>query len=151
MEHAHAHGQKIANAGGLLAIGTNTPLVAPGISLHTGLRASGMVTSNAEALRNVTINAARMSFVDKDLGTVEVGKIADLTIVNGDPLADLKAAADVRMVVKNGVTITLDAILAPFKTPVALAQRQEALRAYRSMCGGAKADAPGCQMMAHAD
>jgi hypothetical protein len=55
------------------------------------------------------------------------------------------------MVVKNGVTITLDEILAPFKTPVALAQREEALRAYRSMCAGAKAEAPGCQMMAHAD
>ena len=43
-----------------------------------------------------------MAFVDKDLGTVEVGKLADLTIVRGDPLADLKAAANVEYVVKNG-------------------------------------------------
>ena len=142
--------QKVADAGGLLAIGTDTPLVAPGIALHTNLRGSGMATSNVGALKNVTINAAKMSFLDKDLGSVEVGKLADLTIVNGDPIADLKAAADVRMVVKNGVTITLDEILAPFKTPVALAQRAKALMAYRQMCGQ-DAEAAGCQLHGHAD
>ena len=125
---------KVAAAGGLLAIGTDTPLVTPGIALHTNLRGSALAVSNVEALKNVTINAARMSYLDDDLGSVEVGKLADLAIVAGNPLADLRAAADVRYVVKNGVTISLEEILAPFSTPEAVARRRQALRAYEALC-----------------
>lgn len=143
---------KVAAAGGLLAIGTDSPLFAPGVLLHTGLRASGLAVSNHQALQNVTINAARMSFVDKDLGTVEVGKLADLTIVSGNPLTDLKAAANVQYVVKNGVTMSLAEIVAPFKTPVQLAQRQRALLAYKKTClsGGTAKRGDPCQLTAHA-
>ncbi len=112
-------------AGGLVALGTDSPLVAPGIALHTGLRAGGLAYSNHQALQNVTINAAKMAFVDKDLGTVEVGKVADLTIVRGDPVADLKNAAKVEYVMKNGVTYTQAQILAPFKTPLAMSARAQ--------------------------
>ncbi|MEF7612923.1 amidohydrolase family protein [Aquincola sp. MAHUQ-54] len=144
--------QKVADAGGLLAIGTDSPLVAPGIGLHMNLRGSGMATTNHRALQNVTINAARMSFVDADLGTVEVGKLADLVVVNGNPLQDLKAAADVRYVIKNGVTRTVDDILAPFRTPQALAARAESLRAWRRMClfGGFGQQDEACHITMHA-
>ena len=144
--------QKVADAGGLLAIGTDTPLVAPGIALQTNLRGSALVVSNHQALQNVTINAARMSFVDKDLGSVEAGKLADLVIVNGNPLDDLKAAADVQYVVKNGVTMSLADIVAPFKTPLAQAQRRAALLAHRKLCPAADAgkhDA-ACDIAPHA-
>ena len=140
---------KVATAGGLLAIGTDAPLVAPGIALHTGLRGSGMATSNLQALQNVTINAARMSYLDKDLGTVEVGKLADLNIVGGNPLDDLKAAADVRYVVKNGVTMSLQDILAPFKTPIAIAQRARSLAAYKKMCKAGHTEG-ACEITMHA-
>jgi Tol biopolymer transport system component len=140
---------KVAAAGGLLAIGTDAPLVAPGIALHTGLRASAMASSNLQALQNVTVNAARMSYLDKDLGTVEVGKLADLAIVGGNPLEDLKAAADVRWVVKNGVAMSVEDILQPFKTPQALAQRARTLTAYRKMCGAGHHEA-ACEISLHA-
>jgi imidazolonepropionase-like amidohydrolase/Tol biopolymer transport system component len=52
-----------------------------------------------------TKNAAHVSNRDRDLGTLEVGKIADVLIVNGDPLQDLHALLDVRLVVKDGVII----------------------------------------------
>nr|MBA3776692.1 amidohydrolase [Betaproteobacteria bacterium] len=52
---------KVQSAGGLVALGTDSPLVVPGIALHTNLRAGGLSYSNLEALQNVTINAARMS------------------------------------------------------------------------------------------
>jgi Tol biopolymer transport system component len=139
---------KVQRAGGLLAIGTDTPLVAPGIALQTNLRAAGMVTSNHQALQNVTINAARMSRVEKDLGTVEVGKLADLVIVRGNPLQDLKAAAAVEYVVKNGVSLSLAEILAPFRTPVALSERRKAVVAYEKLC---RADPHNCADMNHAD
>jgi Tol biopolymer transport system component len=139
---------KVQRAGGLMAIGTDTPLVAPGIALQTNLRAAGMATSNHQALQDVTLNAAKMSRVDQDLGTVEVGKLADLVIVRGNPLQDLKAAAAVEYVVKNGVSMSLAEILAPFRTPLALSERRRAVVAYEKMC---RRDPHECTDMNHAD
>ncbi len=131
---------KVQRAGGLLAIGTDSPLVAPGIALHTNLRAAATAYSNFQALQNVTLNAARVSFVEKDLGSIEVGKLADFAMVKGNPLDDLKAAADVRIVMKNGVAMTRDEILAPFRTPAAMAARTQALAAWSALCDDGAAD-----------
>ena len=54
----------------------------------------------------------------------------DLTIVDGNPLDDLKYAAAVHYVVKNGVPYSLEQIMAPFKSPVQLAARRKALVAF---------------------
>ena len=125
---------KILAAGGLVSNGTDSPLVTPGIALHTNLRAAGLVMSPHQALQTVTINSARMAYVDKDLGTVEPGKLADLVAVRGNPLEDLKAAANVEYVLKNGNINTQAQILAPFKTPLALAARRKAILAYNKLC-----------------
>ena len=53
--------------------------------------------SNHQAIQALTINAAKMSFKDKDLGSIEPGKLADLTIVDGNPLEDLKWAGAVQV------------------------------------------------------
>jgi hypothetical protein len=126
---------KVLAAGALVANGTDTPLVVPGISLHLNLRAAGMVLGNYTALQTVTINAARMAFVERDLGSVEPGKLADLIAVRGNPLSDLRATADIRYIVKNGRTYTLDDILAPYRTAQALAERQRGLEGYWKLCG----------------
>ncbi|WP_192805136.1 amidohydrolase family protein [Noviherbaspirillum aerium] len=125
---------KILAAGGLLAYGTDSPLVAPGIALHMNLRGAGLVLNNHQALQTVTINAAKMSMVDKDLGTIEAGKLADLVMVRGNPLADLKTAANVEYVMKNGLNFSVGQILEPFKTPAAIAARKKSLIAYRILC-----------------
>src|SRR5438552_4102435 len=117
-------------AGALFAIGTDVPLNPPGVTNHSNLMALGLSMSNYQALQAMTINAAKIAYKDKDLGTVEVGKLADLTIVDGDPLQDLKYAAAVHYVVKNGVVYTLDQIIAPFKSPTQLAARRKALVAF---------------------
>jgi imidazolonepropionase-like amidohydrolase len=52
-----------------------------------------------------TQNAAHVCNLDHELGTLEAGKIADVLIVNGDPLQDIRALTDVRMVIHNGVVI----------------------------------------------
>ncbi len=52
-----------------------------------------------------TKNAARVSNVEHDLGTLEVGKIADVLIVEGNPLQDLQALSDVLYVIHNGEVI----------------------------------------------
>jgi hypothetical protein len=125
---------KVWAAGGLVANGTDSPLVVPGIQLHLNLRAAGMVLGNYVALQTVTINAAKYALVDRDLGSVEAGKLADLNIVRGNPLADLHAAADVAYVVKNGKVFTIPEILAPFRTAQALKARETALAAYKARC-----------------
>ncbi len=42
-----------------------------------------------QALQAATINGAKLLSLDKDMGTVEAGKYADLVAVPGDPLADI--------------------------------------------------------------
>lgn len=56
-----------------------------------------------DALRAATINGARMIGREKELGTVEPGKAADLVILDADPLADIRNVARVHRTMKGGV------------------------------------------------
>jgi Tol biopolymer transport system component/imidazolonepropionase-like amidohydrolase len=58
--------------------------------------------SNFEALRAATIDGADYLGYGKQLGSIEVGKRADLVVVNGNPLANLRATADTSHVMVNG-------------------------------------------------
>jgi imidazolonepropionase-like amidohydrolase len=106
---------RFMNAGGLVALGTDSPLDWPGLGIHARLRAFATAVTAHQALQSVTINAARYAHADHELGTVEAGKIADLIFVRGDPLADVKNAANVERVMKNGVVYTVDEILRRFR------------------------------------
>ena len=55
------------------------------------------------ALRAGTVDAARVLGLEKDLGTVEAGKLADLVAVPGDPLSDIRQMTRVRFVMQGGV------------------------------------------------
>lgn len=125
---------KVRAAGALVANGTDSPLVVPGISLHLNLRGAALVQGNLAALQSATRDAAKMALVGEDLGTIEAGKLADLLVVNGNPLADLRAAADIRVVIKNGRPFTIDDLLAPARTPEQLAARRLALEAQEKLC-----------------
>jgi imidazolonepropionase-like amidohydrolase len=57
----------------------------------------GVVDGNYGAVRSATISAARLSRLEKNLGTLEAGKLADVVVVAGNPLADLEALAHVKM------------------------------------------------------
>jgi imidazolonepropionase-like amidohydrolase len=76
-----------------------------------------------QALRTATINPARYMGFARDLGSVETGKLADLLIVDGNPLEDIRVTDDIAYVVQNGrileggslaETLTGDRRLAPF-------------------------------------
>lgn len=60
-----------------------------------------------EAIRSGTVRGAQLLGLSDEIGTVEVGKRADLLVVRGDPLADLDALADPLLVVKHGQRISL--------------------------------------------
>ncbi|WP_369167063.1 amidohydrolase family protein [Streptomyces sp. R28] len=95
---------RILAGGGLVALGTDQPLVPVGLHLHLALRAlhrAGL--SPAEALRTATLLPARVFGADADLGTVEEGKLADLTVVDGDPFTDFAALIRTAAVLRGGV------------------------------------------------
>jgi urease alpha subunit len=54
-------------------------------------------------LRIATINSARAMGLGDRLGSIEVGKWADLVVVRGDPVADIRRARQPRLVVKAGL------------------------------------------------
>jgi imidazolonepropionase-like amidohydrolase len=56
-----------------------------------------------EAIQTATRNAASLIGAEKDIGTVEPGKYADLVAVPGDPLADITLVRHVIFVMKGGV------------------------------------------------
>jgi imidazolonepropionase-like amidohydrolase/Tol biopolymer transport system component len=55
-----------------------------------------------EALRTATINPARNFGMDKDLGSLEPGKLADLVVIDGNPLADIRQSDRIAQVMQNG-------------------------------------------------
>ncbi len=58
--------------------------------------------SNFEALRAATFDGADYLGLGRQLGSLEVGKRADLVVLNGNPLDDIRATADTHMVMVNG-------------------------------------------------
>jgi len=57
------------------------------------------------AIQSATLEAARVLAMDKQLGTIEPGKLADLIAVNGNPAEDVKVLLDVPFVMKDGVVV----------------------------------------------
>ncbi|SDP34677.1 Imidazolonepropionase [Streptomyces sp. cf386] len=96
--------RRILAGGGLVVLGTDQPLVPVGLHLHLALRAlhrAGL--SPAEALRTATLLPARVFGADADLGTVEEGKLADLTVVDGDPFTNFTELTRTVAVLRGGV------------------------------------------------
>lgn len=55
-----------------------------------------------QALRSATIETARMLGAEADIGSLEVGKYADIVVLAEDPTKDIKALRDIRLVMKGG-------------------------------------------------
>ena len=61
--------------------------------------------SPMESLQTVTRNAARLLGLDREVGTVEVGKAADLLVLDADPLADVEHLTRVTAVFRQGARV----------------------------------------------
>ncbi|MEU9148566.1 amidohydrolase family protein [Streptomyces sp. NPDC048349] len=103
LEREVATYRRLLTGGGRLALGTDAPLTPVGLHLHLALRALHRYgLSPAEALTTVTRTPARVFGVADRLGTVEAGRIADLTLVDGDPFTDFADLIRVRGTVRAG-------------------------------------------------
>jgi imidazolonepropionase-like amidohydrolase len=110
------HGQMVktlVRAGVVVGAGTDAPNIPQGLGIHTelALYVRGGLTP-LEALRTATIGAAKVLGVDAELGPIAAGRLADLVIVGGNPLADVGNARNERMVIKNGEVLSRRRLLA---------------------------------------
>ena len=101
--------------GGIILAGTDSPLDIPATSLHLNLRAQVKYgLAPWQALETATSMAAKAYGLDKDLGTIEPGKLADMILVDGNPLTTISDVTKVQCVVSNGRLRSVHEIGAPF-------------------------------------
>ena len=104
--------RKVVRGGGVVIAGTDSPIFPFGLLYHTELElfAMGGLTP-FEVLQTATLHAAEALGEAANLGSIEPGKLADLTIVTDDPLRDVKNARKVKAVLKNGELHAVDELL----------------------------------------
>ncbi len=104
---------KFQKKGGLLIVGTDSPgAVFPGWGVHQELELfveAGLTP--LEALQAATRNGARVLQKEQELGTVQVGKWADLLILDANPLEDIAHTQRIHRVISKGVVLDPEALL----------------------------------------
>ena len=113
---------RLHQAGATLMTGTDSPgfIFMPGFSLHDELEAlvrAGLTP--LAALQAATITPARFFDVDDQLGTIEAGKLADLVLLEEDPLSDVSNTRRIAAVIVKGRLLDrkeLDGILGGMST-----------------------------------
>ncbi len=106
--------------GGRVTLGTDRPLTLDsslgpyinGFFVHRELQViANTGISNADVLRIATINGAQAMNLASSRGTIDVGKLADLMVIKGNPLEDIRHTRSVHTVVKGGVVYDSETLL----------------------------------------
>ena len=92
---------KWVNGGGKVGLASHGEVQGIGAQWELWMMASGGMKPHA-ALKAATIDSADAIGFRKDLGSLEVGKLADLIVLDANPLDDLKNSAKIAEVMKNG-------------------------------------------------
>lgn len=115
-----------------VVVGTDlgAPLVYPGFSLHEELallvQKGGF--SPAQAIEDSTLQPAKLLGLENDLGTVQPGKLADLVLLDRDPLLDIANTKAIVAVIADGKFYDRPALDAMLQR-VAVAMEEEAKKA----------------------
>jgi imidazolonepropionase-like amidohydrolase len=94
--------------GGAVALGNDSgsmPGVQVGMPIKEILMMQEAGLTPMQIIEASTRHAARVCRLEKEIGTLQAGKRADLLVVDGNPLEDLKALTKTRLVVHDGVII----------------------------------------------
>lgn len=98
---------RFVEAGGIVAMGDDYGN--PGIDLGMPIRDMELMQEAGMTNMEIIVAATRDNALDcgiiDDLGTIETGKIADIIVLNDDPLTDITAVGDVAYVIRDGVII----------------------------------------------
>src|SRR6185436_19535491 len=100
---------KVSRAGGFVSLGAHGNR--QGIGVHWELW--GKVEGGAtpwEALRDATLRPAEKLGLERDLGTLEVGKLADFVVLDRNPLENIRNSDAIRWVVKGGVVYDANSV-----------------------------------------
>jgi hypothetical protein len=93
--------KKLVEAGGRAAVGSHGQL--QGLGYHWELWSMGAGgASNHDVLRMATILGAEAIGLGSELGSIEPGKLADIVVLDANPLDDLRGTDDIHLVMKNG-------------------------------------------------
>ena len=96
---------KMHQEGVKIIAGTDTPIgyLTPGYSLHKELELlSEAGLSNMDVLRSATITPAEFFGMENQMGTIEVGKLADLVILDKNPLISISNTQSIHRVIVKG-------------------------------------------------
>ena len=116
-EKANEFIRRFVEAGGLLKEGSDPPRGMAAILLHEALVMDVEAgVPPMTAIQAATLNVAKAFRKDQDYGSVEPGKVADLSIIEGDPLSDIWATQNVKMVVMGGKLV--DVAFSDYKNPI---------------------------------
>ncbi len=109
--------RRFVQAGGILKEGSDPPRGMAALLMHQALAMDVEAgVPPMTAIQAATLNVARTFKKDKDYGSVEPGKVADLSIVEGDPLQDIWMTQNVKMVVMDGKVIDIG--FKKYKNPI---------------------------------
>src|SRR5204863_614000 len=103
---------QIVKGGGRVTAGTDAPINPYGLALLMELEnyASGGLTP-VEVLRTATTVSAEAIGAAADLGSIEPGKLADLIVIDGNPLVNIRDLRRVKVVIRDGQSFELDSLL----------------------------------------
>jgi Tol biopolymer transport system component len=104
---------RLVRAGGRVGVGSDAPAVPYGLGVHLELALLAEAgIPNDQVLRMATASGAIALGVERDLGTLEEGKLADFVVLDGDPLARIADTQRIVAVVKGGVWQERSALVA---------------------------------------
>jgi Tol biopolymer transport system component len=95
---------RLVRAGGRVAVGSDAPAVPYGLGVHLELALLARAgIPNDQVLRMATASGALALGLERELGTLEPGKLADFVVIDGDPLTHIADTLRITAVAKGGI------------------------------------------------
>ena len=116
-EKANEFIRRFVDAGGILKEGSDPPRGMAALLMHQALVMDVEAgVSPMMAIQAATLNSAKTFKLDKDYGSIERGKVADLFVVEGDPLKDIWMTQNVKTLILDGKVV--DREFRRYKNPI---------------------------------